>query len=164
MKEMILKYAEHNLWANRLLLSKLASVPETTLHKDMGNSFPSMFDTITHLYQTESVWWQRIRLAEPIVKPQPEEKVLSAISEPWLNISSDGVHWVKEAKEHQLDHVFGYYNFKKKYFKHPVYEVLMHLYNHQSYHRGQIITMLRQNGEKKLPATDLIKYLRAVRK
>lgn len=160
MKELLLQYAQYNLWANQLLLGKLSQVPEETLHKDMSSSFSSIVDTLTHLYQTESVWWQRIQLAEPVQIPTPGEKTVNAISAPWLLISANGAQWVKEAKEHQLEHVFGYYNSRKKYFKQPVWEVLMHLYNHQSYHRGQIITMLRQQGEEKLPKTDLIEFLR----
>ena len=68
--------------------------------------------------------------------------------------------WVDLATEAALQHEFIYKNSKKDQFKQPVYEMLMHLFNHQTYHRGQLITMLRQTGETNIPNTDLIAYLR----
>ncbi|MDQ6763781.1 MAG: hypothetical protein M3015_14295, partial [Bacteroidota bacterium] len=51
-------------------------------------------------------------------------------------------------------------NSKKEFFKQPVYEMLVQVFNHQTFHRGQLITMMRQNGIDKLPATDFIVYSR----
>ena len=64
------------------------------------------------------------------------------------------------ATEAALQHEFIYKNTKKDQFKQPVYEMLLHLFNHQTYHRGQLITMLRQSGETNIPNTDLISFLR----
>ena len=38
--------------------------------------------------------------------------------------------------------------------------MLLHLFNHQTFHRGQLVTMLRQNGIEKIPATDFIVFSR----
>ena len=68
--------------------------------------------------------------------------------------------WIDLATEAALEHEFIYRNSKKDQFKQPVYEMLMHLFNHQTYHRGQLITLLRQVDEKNIPNTDLISFLR----
>ena len=54
--------------------------------------------------------------------------------------------WVGNSQEHHLDHVFQYQNFRGEQFKQPLYQMLLHLFNHGTYHRGQIVTMLRQLG------------------
>ncbi|MGB3075794.1 MAG: DinB family protein, partial [Chitinophagales bacterium] len=46
----------------------------------------------------------------------------------------------------------------------PVYQILMHVSNHGTYHRGQLVTMLREAGKTEIPATDLIAFYREKRK
>lgn len=164
MKELLLSFATYNLWANQIILQKLETVSEEILQKDMQSSFGSIFETLIHMLDTESTWWQRIKLAEIIESPVASVgKDLNKLSAAWLKISREGAEWVKEANELRLVHVFGYHNSKKMYFKQPVSEALMHLFNHQTYHRGQIVTMLRQNKVDPIPATDLIKFYRSKR-
>ena len=40
------------------------------------------------------------------------------------------------------------------------WEMIMHCMNHSTYHRGQIVTILREGGVTTIPSTDLIAYLR----
>jgi uncharacterized damage-inducible protein DinB len=68
--------------------------------------------------------------------------------------------WVNNASEAAIDHVFQYYNSKKESFKQPVFQVIMHVLNHSTYHRGQIVNMLRQLGIEKIPQTDMIVWAR----
>jgi uncharacterized damage-inducible protein DinB len=69
--------------------------------------------------------------------------------------------WLQNATERMLQHVFHYQNTKREQFKQPVYQMLLHMFNHGTYHRGQLINMLRQLGEEKLPATDFIVWSRS---
>jgi uncharacterized damage-inducible protein DinB len=55
-----------------------------------------------------------------------------------------------------LDHVFQYYNTKRELFKDPTWQMLLQVFNHGSYHRGQLVNMLRQLGVEKIPQTDFI--------
>ena len=68
--------------------------------------------------------------------------------------------WIDLSTETVLEHEFIYKNTKKDSFKQPVYEALHHLFNHQSYHRGQIITILHEVGVNNIPNTDLIVFYR----
>ncbi|MGZ3844574.1 MAG: DinB family protein, partial [Flavisolibacter sp.] len=57
-------------------------------------------------------------------------------------------------------HVFQYQNTKKEQFKQPIYQMLLHAFNHGTYHRGQLVNMLRQLGVDKIPGTDFIAWSR----
>ncbi|MEJ7912972.1 MAG: DinB family protein, partial [Chitinophagaceae bacterium] len=72
------------------------------------------------------------------------------------NQSNQWHNWLLAAHEYQLDHEFIYRNSKKEQFKQPVYQVLQHLFNHGTYHRGQLVNMLRQLKVDKIPPTDFI--------
>lgn len=161
MKELLQKYAAYNLWANQILLAKLSTVSSEILHKETGSSFGSIYKTLVHLMEVEDIWLQRLKLQDHIQMPDkdPNENI-ELVSSKLLTLSKQWSEWVIESNEKNLTHVFGYYNSKKEYFKQPVYEVLLHLFNHQTYHRGQIVTLLRQNGIEKIPPTDFIAFAR----
>lgn len=162
MKKLLLQLAAYNLWANKLLLKKLATLPRDIIEKDMGSSFKSINDTLYHIMEADFVWWQRLQLQEMVRLPDEGLKNdFEEMSKEILRLSANWVDLVKESSEIKLDHVFGYHNSKKAYFKQPVKEALMHVFNHQTYHRGQIVTMLRQNNIDKIPATDFIEFTRS---
>ena len=68
--------------------------------------------------------------------------------------------WVSNASDISIDHVFQYYNTKKELFKQPVYQIVLHVCNHSTYHRGQLVNMLRQLGVEKIPSTDFTSWSR----
>ena len=161
MKELLHQYAAYNLWANKILLERSALLPEDILHKEMESSFTSIYKTALHMMEVESIWWQRLRLQEHILLPEKDpENNFDNVVKKLLEYSSRSVDWIAHSNEKKITHVFGYYNSKKEFFKQPVYEMLLHLYNHQTYHRGQIVTMLHQNGITKIPPTDFIVFSR----
>lgn len=161
MKQILFQYAAYNFWANKILLNKLSQLPDEILHKNMESSFESIYKTLVHLMEVENIWWQRLKLKEPVLIPEkdPDEN-FEMLAKKLLASSKQWNDWVREANDKNIEYVFSYYNTKKEYFKQPVFEILMHLFNHQTYHRGQIVTMMRQNRIDKIPATDFIAFVR----
>jgi len=161
MKQLLQQYAAYNLWANKIITEKIAQLPIDTIYKEMNSSFTSIYKTVVHLMDVESIWWQRLKLQEHVEWPGKSfEGNFEALSLRLIFLSKQWNEWVINANEVNISHVFGYHNSKKEYFKQPVYEMLLHLFNHQTFHRGQIITMMRQNGIEKIPATDFIVFAR----
>ncbi len=162
MKQLLQQYSAYNFWANKIITEKISTVPNDIIMKEMGNSFGSIYKTVVHLMDVESIWWQRLKLQEHVEWPgKIFDKDFENLSKELMILSKQWDVWVSEASEMQLTHVFGYQNSKKEFFKQPVYEMLLHLFNHQTFHRGQLITMMRQNGIEKIPATDFIVFSRA---
>jgi uncharacterized damage-inducible protein DinB len=161
MKEIILQYAAYHSWANNLLLSTIQSLPESQHQAIVQSSFPSLYKTVLHMYDAESIWWQRMKLQERIERPgdtfSGDMPTLVALLQQQNRLWQE---WVASANENALQHEFIYYNFRKERFKQPVYQMLLHLFNHGTYHRGQLVTMLRQLGVEKIPQTDFIVWSR----
>ncbi|MEO8412315.1 MAG: DinB family protein [Ginsengibacter sp.] len=161
MKQLLQQYAAYNLWANKILMERIALLPKDIINKETLSSFTSIYKTVVHLMDVESIWWQRLQLQEHIEWPGRNFKGgFGELSQQLLSLSKQWNEWVSHSNEIQLNHVFAYHNTKKEYCKQPVYEMLVHLFNHQAFHRGQLVTMLRQNGIDKIPATDFIVYSR----
>ena len=161
MKKMLAQYAAYNLWANNRIIEVINNLTDEQIDKEIVSSFTSIKKTLLHLWDVENIWWQRMKLVE--VQVWQSDDYTGSLLELTNNLLVQSKHWkewIDLATEAALEHEFIYRNSKKDQFKQPVYEMLMHLFNHQTYHRGQLITLLRQVDEKNIPNTDLISFLR----
>lgn len=161
MKEIFLQYAAYTTWANGLLLNAVQMLGEDQQKAELRSSFTSLYKTFLHLLDAESIWWQRMKLQEKIERPSDSfSGNMQALGDRLLQQNRLWQDWVNNASEAALQHEFIYFNSKKERFKQPVYQVLLHLFNHSTYHRGQIVTMCRGLGVEKLPPTDFILWAR----
>ncbi|MBC7904917.1 MAG: hypothetical protein H7Y27_15935 [Gemmatimonadaceae bacterium] len=162
MKEILQQYAAYNVWANKRLSDATLKLPEEFHTKPVVCSFEHLHGTVLHLWDAESIWWQRMKLQEVVTMPSLNFKgntrdVFNALIHQnmlWQN-------WVNASTEAGLTHVFQYYNSKREYFKQPLYQALMQVFNHATYHRGQIVSILKSFGQEQIPATDFIVFTRS---
>ncbi len=161
MKELLQQYSAYNLWANKAILLCVAGLSDEQQHKEIVSSFSSILKTLTHMMDVESVWWQRLKLSEHVIWPSAEQDVdFNLVNKRLLETSENWAEWVKQSHEAALNHVFEYRNSKKELFKQPVNEIVMQVVNHQTYHRGQLVTMLRQLEISKIPNMDFVSFCR----
>jgi uncharacterized damage-inducible protein DinB len=161
MKELLKQLAAYNIWANQKILEVIMALPEEKQKQEIPSSFKSLHDTVLHMWNAESVWWQRMKLHERIIAPVEIFKgTMQDMANGLLQQNVQWQDWVNNATDAALDHVFHYQNTKKEQFKQPIYQMLLHVFNHGTYHRGQLINMLRQLGVQKLPGTDFILWSR----
>ena len=155
MKELLKQYATYNIWASRRIFDIILALPGEKQMMEVPSSFNSLYKTVLHMLDAENIWWQRMKLSERIVVPSENfTGTMKELSDTLLQQSKQWEEWIASASDLSIDHVFQYYNKKKEYFKMPVYQMLHHVFNHDTYHRGQLINMLRQLGVEKLPSTD----------
>ena len=161
MKELLHQYAAYTVWANGLLLDLINQLPEENQTQELNSSFNSFYKTLLHLWDAENIWWQRMKLQERI--SLPSEIFTGNLRELGTSLLQQNLQWqewVSNAQEHMLVHEFIYQNSKKESFKQPIFQMLLHLFNHGTYHRGQLVNMLRQVGVEKIPQTDFIVWSR----
>jgi len=128
------------------------------INKEIISSFPSIYKTVLHLMEVEYVWWQRLKLVEQTTVPGWFTGNFDELTKKLIELSQQWEGWVLNANDTNINHVFAWYNIKKEYCKEPVYKMLMHLFNHQTLHRGQLIMMFRQLGIDKIPPTDFMVF------
>ena len=161
MKELLQQFSAYNVWANTLLAQLISNLPAELHEKEIPSSFSSLKKTIVHMWSAESIWWQRINLQERVIAPADNfNGNIHDVLEELKKQNTQWHEWITKALEHQLQHIFQYENFKGQQFKQPIFQMLLHLFNHGTYHRGQIINMLRQLGVEKIPQTDFIVWSR----
>lgn len=161
MKDTLSQLAAYNIWANQKLLDIILTLPEEKQQQELPSSFKNLYTTILHMLHAESVWWQRMKLQERINLPMETFKgSMQELSNELIQQNRQWQQWVNTATEPMLEHVFQYYTAKKEMYKQPVCQMILHVFNHGTYHRGQLVNMLRQLGIEKIPQTDFIIWSR----
>jgi uncharacterized damage-inducible protein DinB len=161
MKEILEQYATYNIWANQKLIDLIQVTAEEVLNKEITSSFQTIHSTLLHMWDAESIWWQRMKLQEVVTPPSSSFKgTTTDVATALLHQNKLWETWVKNATLAALDHVFMYQNTRKEQFKQPIFQMLLHVFNHNTYHRGQLVNMFRQAGIEKIPPTDFIVWSR----
>lgn len=162
MKELLQQYAQYNVWANKRIIDIMAKLEDGLTNKEVASSFPSLQATVCHTWAAEYIWLQRLQLAEyPRWVGSDFNGTFEEACKNWQQVSAELVQFVdKQYDDRAFQHVLQYYDRAKASHKTPVCHVLQHVFNHSTYHRGQLVTMLRQLDAKDIPATDFIAFAR----
>lgn len=160
MKQIFEHYAKYNLWANQRMIDTILPLPEEMVKRKVLSSFSSLQLTLLHLMQTDSIWWQRLKLAETVQTSGDANSSVQEISAALITQNKQWKEWIEKSTPAALEHEFIYRNSKKEQFKQPVYQMLLHLFNHGTYHRGQLVTIMRQLDITTIPSTDFITFSR----
>lgn len=161
MKELLLQYARYNAWANKRIIDVLLKLSDEKLEQIIVSSFPSLKDTVYHMWSAEFIWLQRLELTEqPVWIEDSFGGSFAEACADWQKVSQVVIDFVsRQYDDRAFEHILQYYSRQKKSFKTPVAGVLQQIFNHSTYHRGQLVTMLRQAGVKKIPNTDMLTFL-----
>ena len=140
---------EYNYWARDRQLQACAALRPEQFVEPLGSSFSSVRDTLAHLMAVEWVWLERWRGYSPTkleaLEFAPEKfPDLEAITEKWKPVEAGVRSFVREISAERLLDPLTYINLQGHAWTYPLWRVLLHVVNHQTYHRGQITTLLRQ--------------------
>ena len=151
---------QYNAWADRRLLDACTALTTEQFTRNLGSSFGSVRDTVAHLYGAEWVWNERFQGHSPAaLNPAGAFPDLASVRAKLEEMDLYYIDYVSKLTQQDLDRVIRYKSFSGDEFSNPLWQSLHQLTNHASYHRGQVVTLLRQLGVKPV-STDLIVYYR----
>lgn len=150
----------YHAWARERLLESLGSLSSEQLTKDLTSSFPGIQATVVHMVGAEDIWLRRLtkQKADHFLTPA-DLPSFADIKARWTKIGSDFAGLLATLNDKKLDETISFKNSKGADVSQKVWQALQHIVNHASYHRGQIVTMMRQLGATP-PNTDLIGFYR----
>jgi uncharacterized damage-inducible protein DinB len=152
---------EYHYWARDRLLEAVAPLTPDEWRRDLGSSFKSVYETVAHIYGAEWAWHQRW-LGQSPTALFPAEKVadVARVREAWTELEANVRAFLARLGEDGISRVFDYTLLNGTPGSSPFWQMLQHIVNHASYHRGQVTTMLRQLGVPPGQSMDLIAYYR----
>ena len=74
MKELLKQMAAYNVWAHKKIMDVVLALPEEKQKAEIPSSFSSLEKTMLHMWDAESIWWQRMKLDERLVIPSENFK------------------------------------------------------------------------------------------
>ncbi len=161
--ETLTELYEFNYWARDRQLRACAALTPEQFVRPMGSSFSSVRDTLAHLLSVEWVWLERGRGKSPTrqdAAPFAAGKfpTLESIRDGWAPIEKGVREFLQNCTDEKLLQPITYTNFQGETWTYTLWRALFHLVNHQTYHRGQVTTLLRQLGAKAVQTDYLLAF------
>ena len=150
---------EYDKWADLKLFEVIGELTEDQYKKDLNSSFGGIQGTFVHILSANKVWLNRWMGKEPEPLSSENFPDIKVLKKQWDTYQCDVGNFIQSLSDEKLNAPLQYMDFKGKTYDQPLYQQIQHKVNHSSYHRGQLVMMLRQ---LKMPvvSTDLISYIR----
>ena len=150
----------YDRWATDRLLEAASGLGDEALRRDLRSSFPSVLATFVHILSSDWVWLRRWNGESPTGRPEGwDVSSLDAVRARWAEVRAERDALLAGLGDHDLERALDYRNTAGREYRSTMAQMLRHVINHATYHRGQVVTMLRQLGATP-PATDLIAFHR----
>ncbi|MCB0793636.1 MAG: hypothetical protein KDB88_02770 [Flavobacteriales bacterium] len=155
MTEAIHQFADYDRWATVRLLDRSMELGEGHLDAPATSSFGTLRLTWMHIRDACHVWYCRL-IGQvhrwPAEESSGMESVLRYV-DPFHNL-------VVGMDPRALQQVVRYSDLAGNAYEQPAWQLILHCLNHSTFHRGQVVTQLRQLGQDRIPRTDLVAYQR----
>lgn len=152
-------HAAYDQWANARIAERLATEPDSVLDAPLKSSFPSLRATLMHIRDAECVWRQRSMGEQPTWPADAS----TAIGTFMQHVDLLRAH-VRGLATSDLLAEISYQDLRGNTHVQPRWQALMHCFNHSTYHRGQLVTMMRMLDLGAIPQLDLVVYQRLMEK
>jgi uncharacterized damage-inducible protein DinB len=156
------QFYDYHCWANKRVLNHIENLPEETAYQEVKSVFPSVSDVLLHMCRADYIWLKTLsgatykEVIDSVGKFEAAHRNMAAIKE-----------HVAELEAQYHDFFSRQTDFEQQVsFQHPTHgtlettyaDVILHVVNHGTYHRGNVTAMLRQLGHTGVP-TDYVYYL-----
>lgn len=149
-------HLRYSSWASRRLLDAALQLPPEQLQRDMSVSHKGVLETLNHIHMADRAWLYRVLEQPPATGQGPLEVE-------WPEIHRRWEQWADSPGAADLDRIIAYKDLKGNPHQSALWQIVLHLVNHATLHRGQVMAMMRQLGVAP-PPTDLIIYYRELKK
>ncbi len=141
--------ARYNQWMNRKVYAACAQLTEAQRKEDRGAFFGSIHNTLNHLLYGDTIWMRRftgrpLDGLRPRMEFHPDLDAMRAMRDIF---DHEIIDWAAKLQDGWLAADFSFTSVDGSFTRtQPAWKLVVHMFNHQTHHRGQITTMLTQFG------------------
>ena len=161
-RDHFVSFARYNAWANARLYDACAALPDADYHAESPAAFfGSLHGTLNHILVGDRAWMRRMT-GEGDAPDSLDAQLCATLNElRAARAAEDGriQTFVDGLDEAGLARTVSYHSMTGGADARPLAELLGHLFNHQTHHRGQAHALLSHVGAEP-PPLDMIYYLR----
>jgi uncharacterized damage-inducible protein DinB len=153
-----------NSWATQKIFDAVASLPVEQVRQDMKASHRSIHGTLAHLVASEELWCSRLRGIPGSSGTNPTEAPdIADLKKRWETAGFATARWLGTLSDRKLQEPFSFTTMQGATLTHTFAQAIQHLVDHGTYHRGQVVVLLRQLGVKP-PSTGMMGFFRETAK
>lgn len=152
-----LELLEYHHWATNLTVNAVKVLTPEQFTRDLGSSFPSVRDTLVHVFTADRAWLGRLEGQSLPRANAADFATLDSLLEVWEPVLTRWPSVVESLGD--SGRLIGYKSFAGDPFTNSIGQIVRHIVNHGTYHRGQVATILRQLGAQAV-SSDLIYFYR----
>jgi uncharacterized damage-inducible protein DinB len=149
---------DYDAWANALIFDCIDSLTGEQYMRPLNSSFPTIRETIAHVVGVEWIWNRRLHGDSPTeIPPWMNEATPASLRAKLKEVADERAQFLTSVGD--LDAPISFRDLAGNPYTQKLADVLQHVVNHSTYHRGQLTTMIRQVGVTP-PRTDFIVFVR----
>jgi uncharacterized damage-inducible protein DinB len=152
---------DYTAWASLLLLDAAAALTPEELTRDFQTAGRSVAGTLAHIFLGDRLWLARVSGASAPGFIDDEDRSLAALQTGWPPVLEGWQRWAATLTDAEAQAQFAYTDTKGRPWRQPLWQVVQHVVNHGTHHRGQVSGFLRSLGHAP-PVTDLHHYYRGM--
>jgi uncharacterized damage-inducible protein DinB len=149
----------YTAWASARLLEAASQLSPEELSRDFLTADKSVLGTLTHIYAADRVWLTRIKGEPSGSFVTEEERNLPYLQTAWPELDQRWRVWASSLTAASPSREVTYRDMKQNQWKQPLWQIVLHVVNHASHHRGQVSGFIRSMGHTP-PPLDLAAYHR----
>jgi uncharacterized damage-inducible protein DinB len=146
-------------WATNRLLEAAAQLTPEELARDFATSDKSVVGTLAHTFAADRIWISRVKGRPPARFITPEDRDLAVLQREWPSVLAEWNEYAAGMTADSAPTIISYQDTKGNSYSSPLWQIVLHVVNHGTHHRGQVSGFLRAMG-KVPPPLDLIAFYR----
>ena len=155
-KAYFIQLADYNIWANSMVHSWFEKISDEQWEQPIVSSFKSIAETAVHTAGAKKIWFERLAKVEnPLFLTSEFKGSRQDAIEIWKKTSQGLQSFIENFDEPKINDTISFKRPDGKLYELAYYQIFAHVLNHSTYHRGQLVTMLRQVGYTDLSSIDM---------
>jgi uncharacterized damage-inducible protein DinB len=155
----LLDHIDYNAWASRRLVEAAAQLSPEELNRDFHTADHSVLGTLVHVFSADRLWLARVQGAPFPGLPTDAERNLEFLQSGFPELHQRWRDWLASLPPDAPSQEISYSDLKGNQWKQPLWQIMLHVVNHATHHRGQVSGFLRSMGHTP-PPVDLSFYHR----
>ena len=157
--DLVRSHIDYTAWASGLMVEAAARLTPEELTRDFGTADKSVLGTLVHVFGADRVWLARLK-REPANRFLDEDDYrLAVLQNDWPALYTRWADWAARLTDDAVRQEVSYSDMKGNPWCQPLGQLVLHVVNHGTHHRGQVAGFLRAMGYPP-PKLDLISYYR----
>ena len=159
--DMLRLHLAYSAWASQRLMDAASQLTPDELTRNFNTADQSVLGTLAHVFGGDRAWLGRFEGNPPKTLLDQEDRQLATLQREWPILQDRWKRWAESLTDEAALAPIAYVDFRGNPWEQPVWQIVLHVVNHGTHHRGQVTGFLRSMGHQP-PPVDLHVYHRSV--